>query len=102
MTEKSKEKQKARLKHLQEQESADAGSPNNNLSEEVWNMVSSVAEAMDNGSYEPMCIPGADVASAISDEASVASDSLPVVDREEIEVEVGLPALRLPTSAGWS
>lgn len=96
MTERSKEKQKARLKQLQEGGQKEfGGSPNsnasNNLSEEVWNMVSSVAESLDNGSYEPMCnsIPS-DIASTVSDDAA----SLPMVDREDIETELGLPALR--------
>lgn len=99
MTERSKEKQKARLKQLHESSggTTDLSSPssttsnNNNLSEEVWNMVSSVAESIDNGSYEPMCnsIPS-DVASTVSDDCA----SLPMVDREDIERELHLPALR--------
>jgi hypothetical protein len=99
MAEKSKEKQKARLKQLQDQEPTDGGAPSSNLSDDVWNMVSSVAESMDNGSYEPMCIPGAEVASVVSDEASTASESLPVINREEIEQDVGLPALRAAAMA---
>jgi hypothetical protein len=82
------------LKQLHEQEPGDGAPPSSNLSEDVWNMVSSVAEAMDNGSYEPMCIPGAEATSVVSDEASTASESLPVINREEIEQDIGLPALR--------
>jgi hypothetical protein len=118
MAERSKERQKARLKHLRDQhqqQTQDGTSPSTatstidelqvgcSLSDEVWDMVSSVAESMEHGSFEP--IP--DTASTISDEASpialgppdgnTARDdflSLPIVSREEIEQELGLPELR--------
>ena len=85
------------------------------MSDEVWNLVSSVAESMDNGSFEPVSLEANDaVASVVSDDASAASSVAaehnldaagsvhstgtssvtPIVSREEIEQEVGLPELR--------
>jgi hypothetical protein len=131
MTERSKERQKARLKLLlrdQQQEnrnnlrnntpSSSTNAPTTggtfsvddiqltcNLSDEVWDMVSSVAESMEHGSFEP--IP--DNPSTISDEnSSIAFDkassndpykdevlvSYPIVSREEIEQEMHVPELR--------
>ena len=125
MSERSKERQKARLKMLlrEQQESqgnnnAAINSPTSiddvqlscNLSDEVWDMVSSVAESMEHGSFEP--IP--DAASTISDEASSVGGggggggggqqqqndrdevlvSYPIVTREEIEQEIGVPEFR--------
>jgi len=86
------------------------------MSDEVWNLVSSVAESMDNGSFEPVSLEANDAAaSVVSDDASAASSVAaehnmdaagsvhsvgtsssvtPIVSREEIEQEVGLPELR--------
>jgi hypothetical protein len=119
MAERSKERQKARLKHLREQhqqQTQDQFTTTStidelqvacNLSDEVWDMVSSVAESMEHGSFEP--IP--DTSSTISDEASSITSgppdgntirddfsSLPIARREEIEQELGLPELR---AAAW-
>ena len=123
MSERSKERQKARLKLLLREQQENQRNNNNsaathpitrtddvqltcNLSDEVWDMVSSVAESMDHGSFEP--IP--DTASTISDEASSVGGgppqlqqhhdrdevlvSHPIVTREEIEQELGVPELR--------
>ena len=129
MSERSKERQKARLKLLlreqQQQQQPENLGVNHatvnhpttstddvqltcNLSDEVWDMVSSVAESMEHGSFEP--IP--DAASTISDEASSVGGgaqqqqqqqftdrdevlvSHPIVTREEIEQEMGVPELR--------
>lgn len=109
MAERSRERQKARFDKILEQQQQQLDQVTseeltlaNNLSEEVWDMVSSVAESMENGSFEPMM---ADTANAISDEGSTTSlvnldkeESVPVVlpmaCREEIENEVSLPELR--------
>jgi hypothetical protein len=122
MAERSRERQQARLRLLQEQNQQQQSSPEDcamtlasTLSDEVWDMVSSVAESMDHGSFEPVLGHPPDATSTLSDEASTSSSvrhaddtrdetasaaaptpppPLPPIDREKIEQEVGLPELR--------
>ena len=127
MAERSKERQRMRLEKLRtesqrraaataaaatdDKSAMDDGAvvpqhqPSNSMSEEVWNLVSSVADSMEHGSFEPMPLESS--ASVVSDDASAASSNhnyetnhptsesvLPLLSREDIELEIGLPELR--------
>ena len=125
LAERSKERQRMRLEKLRAEEShrraaaavvdestrSEDGTVSpapNSMSEEVWNLVSSVADSMDNGSFEP--VPVETAASMVSDDASTTSsvqnenissqhqhhsDSVvPLLSREDIELDIGLPELR--------
>lgn len=117
MVERSRERQLAQLRHLQHQDqqqsqqSSDDLMLTSNMSDEVWDMVSSVAESMEHGSFEPTVNP--DTASTLSDEASASTFvsnqnetnskeespsflaiTLPFASRDKIEQDYRLPDLR--------
>ena len=159
LTERSWQREQRRLEEMQraEQERVQKDAMNGTVSlgattEEIWNIVSSVAESMDSGSFEPMDVPTSPVAAskavvvapptlslsqsdagneavdaakpegaidapvvsatstasstlaptesaAATDELALPALTLPVASREQIELEMGLPALRAAAMA---
>jgi hypothetical protein len=75
--------------------------------EEIWSIVSEVAESMEDGSFEPMDLPSApfsmptdkskdEVADELPDNdvETESTKSFPIASREQIESELRLPELR--------
>ena len=66
LKDRSREREKQRLAQLREQEKEQAqhvatGGGLGTTSEEIWDIVNSVAESMDDGSFEPMDMPSAPI-----------------------------------------
>jgi hypothetical protein len=84
MTARREERQKARLKQLQEQETqrraaaeetaSGTGAVPAAMSDDIWDMVNSVADSMDHGSFEPMDLPAAPSSPPSSPGKDVKSD----------------------------
>jgi hypothetical protein len=117
MQNRSREREMRRLDQLREEEVKQQQDNANGVlgatSEEIWDIVSSVAESMDNGSFEPLDMPQAPLStprdkSRDEDSPSVSAANLtdtrdtnttsveviPLASRENIELEVRLPELR--------
>lgn len=119
MQERSREREMQRMEQLRVAEHCEDGNPLGTTSEEIWSIVSAVAESMDEGSFEPMDLPA--VSSNKSTEETSASGGLessstPAVtsaelektrlspsssltSREQIELDVALPQLRAAAMA---
>jgi hypothetical protein len=115
MQKRSRERELRRMEHLREQEAKQNLDAANGVlgatSEEIWDIVSSVAESMDNGSFEPLEMPQSALSGprdqSMDEDSPVLSaakstdkqdvrtaESIPLASRETIEHEVGLPELR--------
>ena len=140
MQERSRERERQRLQQLRDAQAQRAtetggeGAINTNTSsEEIWDIVSSVAESMEEGSFEPMDMTPTDQVKADMEKDKTSDDppespaeepapsdgtpekpaeapdnksspkstasSVPMVSREQIEMEVGLPQLRASAMA---
>lgn len=125
MQNRSREREMRRLDQLREEEVKQQQDNANGVlgatSEEIWDIVSAVAESMDNGSFEPLDMPQAPLStprdkSRDDDSLSVSAanstdtrdtntpsvegmNNIPLASRENIELEVGLPELRAAAMA---
>ncbi|GKZ01367.1 hypothetical protein MPSEU_001087700 [Mayamaea pseudoterrestris] len=113
LTERSRAKELERMEKLKvEEEKRQTDSKDGSLgttTEEIWSIVSQVAESMEDGSFEPMDLPSApfsvptdkskeenadEQSGNDADGTSQGMDSLPIASREQIESELGLHELR--------
>ena len=119
LAERSRAREKERLEKLKvDEEKNFSDSKEGTLgttSEEIWSIVSQVAESMEDGSFEPMDLPSAPLSvptdkskEDVEEQPSVDSDaadmsdgvkSLPIASREQIETELCLPELRATAMA---
>jgi hypothetical protein len=120
MQQRSRERESRRLDQLREEEAKQSKDSANGVlgatSEEIWDIVSAVAESMDNGSFEPLDMPLAPLstprdksmaesspsisaANSTDTKDSASVESIPLASRENIEHEVGLPELRAAAMA---
>jgi hypothetical protein len=114
MKQRSKEREQRRMRQLKEdeearvsQDTAAVGGPSTVSAEEIWAVVTKVAETIDESSFEPFNFPEppVELMREVSRRHSLESPSkhesgqhtdvsLPIASREHIEHEVGLPELR--------
>lgn len=111
IAERSRLREKQRLEQLEEEEATRAKNAENlgATSSEIWDIVSAVAESMEEGSFEPMDLPtnalsppldqsrGETVATGPFKDNSPDEDTLltlPIASRHELEEECRLPELR--------
>ena len=118
MLERSRLKEKQRLDQLRQEEmlrAHDSATGNFGATQtEIWDIVSSVAASMEEGSFEPMDLPQAPLSvprdqtkldkrnpSSSSDGKAAEEDvtAVPIASRDELEEEFGLPELRVAALA---